>query len=198
MPHAAAVSRYLGRSFVKATGEPSGRIRGWWHFTAGYVVQSRPDGTVRVEYQSGDGARMQTEETKEHTSTEKLREYAKHLEERYSVKLVSPAGTGWRQDHLIVSDKLPEPFPGPVTELPDSLAGEISTAVQELRSGGGIQGGIDYPAKGLEQTVLDALNDLRREWADRFEAAVGEHGRANGPGLLLAAEMIRPEKTEEQ
>jgi hypothetical protein len=110
MPHAATVSRYLGQEFAKATT----RTRGWRHFTSGYAVRSRPDGTVRVEYQRGDTAWTQTEESGERTSAKKLREYTEYLEKRYSVELVSPEGVNWRQDYLVVSDKLP----GPVTEIP--------------------------------------------------------------------------------
>lgn len=44
-------------------------------------------------------------------------------------------------------------------------------------------------------TEDDSEKGFRERWADRFEAECGDHGRANGPGLIMAARLMCPERS---
>lgn len=43
--------------------------------------------------------------------------------------------------------------------------------------------------------VADPEKDFREHWADRFEEECGNHGRANGPGLIMAAHLMCPDRS---
>lgn len=43
--------------------------------------------------------------------------------------------------------------------------------------------------------TADPDKDFREHWADRFEEECGNHGRANGPGLIMAAHLMCPERS---
>jgi hypothetical protein len=190
MANASAVSRYLGQKFTKGEEWSSGSVRGWINFSSGYKVRSQEDGSVRVEYQEGDGARTNSEEVKEARAKRELEAYREHLAQRYTVELVED-GLTYRTQWLKVTEKAAPGPVGPLTELPGAAEAAVADFIDSLRRS---------PAQRVDaavrRIVLDAINADRADWAKLFDAQCGEHGRANGPGLLLAAMLIRPEVAE--
>lgn len=52
--------------------------------------------------------------------------------------------------------------------------------------------GIEHDEKADDLNML--IDAVRRDWAARLEVLVETHGRANGPGLRLAAEFLSPDR----